>query len=164
MSIFDFLDWGEGQEKASANTDRSIRYRRHSYTFLSRIDDSKLKEFSDIIVLTENATLFFNIFNKLGGVLNKVADYLYSKKDTLNNLNISDLEKIKESCEKILSIIKSVSETSKQLLLDYQNNKNLIKEDVDKLKSHINTLHNQMLEKIIEAEKLQNIILSINNL
>ncbi|WLN25621.1 MULTISPECIES: virulence associated lipoprotein [Borreliella] len=55
----------------------------------------------------------------MGGVLDVVTDRLYPKKSNLDKLNTSDLEKIKESFEKILSIIKSVSETSKQILLDY---------------------------------------------
>ncbi|WP_363324827.1 CRASP family complement regulator-acquiring lipoprotein [Borreliella tanukii] len=70
---------------------------------------------------------------------------------------------MKESFEKILSTIKSVSETSKQLLLDYQNDKNFIKTDVNKLKFHVNTLRNQILEKTMEMEKLAEIITSIKD-
>ncbi len=50
---------------------------------------------------------------------------------------------------------------SKQLLLDYQNDTNLIKTDVDKLKSHVSTLYNQFKEKTEESEKLQKVISSI---
>uniref|UniRef100_UPI001F1AAD50 virulence associated lipoprotein n=1 Tax=Borreliella garinii TaxID=29519 RepID=UPI001F1AAD50 len=59
------------------------------------------------------------------------------------------------------SIIKIVSEESKQLLLDYQIDKNSIKTDVTKLKSHLNALNSQKREKVTEAENLKNVILSI---
>ncbi|EEF82009.1 CRASP family complement regulator-acquiring lipoprotein [Borreliella valaisiana] len=139
-------------------------YRRHTYTLLSLIDDNELKEFSNIIRITNKTNSVLSSFSDLGGVLDVVTDRLYPKKSNLDKLNTSDLEKIKESFEKILSIIKSVSETSKQILLDYQNNKNLIKTDVEKLKSYLDILCNQMRKKAMEAEKLQKIILSIKNL
>ncbi|WP_301409869.1 virulence associated lipoprotein [Borreliella tanukii] len=160
---FDKLDWGEGEEKISSNTDRSKRFRRHTYTLLSLIDDNELKEFSNIIILIKKTQPIFSIFSNLGGVLDIVTDKLYPKKDNLNKLDTSDLEKIKESFEKILSTINFVSETSKQILLDYQNDKNNTKTDVNKLKSHVDTLYNQMKEKTEEAEKLQDVILSIIN-
>ncbi|WKC77456.1 virulence associated lipoprotein [Borreliella valaisiana] len=164
MLAFDDLGWGKGTESISDNTQRSIRYRRHTYTLLSLIDDNELKEFSNIIMITNKTNSLLSNFSNLGGVLDVVTDRLYPKKSNLDKLNTSDLEKIKESFEKILSIIKSVSETSKQILLDYQNNKNLIKTDVEKLKSYLDILCNQMRKKAMEAEKLQKIILSIKNL
>ncbi|WP_234926619.1 virulence associated lipoprotein, partial [Borreliella garinii] len=64
--------------------------------------------------------------------------------------------------EKVLSIIKIVSEESKQLLLDYQSDKNSIKTDVSKLKSYLKILNSRTREKVTEAENLQNVILSIH--
>ncbi|WKC80203.1 hypothetical protein [Borreliella tanukii] len=58
MLIFKQINWGKNTEYMDSNTDRSIRYRRHSYTFLDLIDDNELKEFSDIIMLTQNPILF----------------------------------------------------------------------------------------------------------
>ncbi|WP_338024408.1 CRASP family complement regulator-acquiring lipoprotein [Borreliella mayonii] len=56
---------------------------------------------------------------------------LYPKKDNLDKLDISDLKTLKNSVDKILSIIKSVSGMSKQLILDYKNNKDLIQTDIN---------------------------------
>ncbi len=47
---------------------------------------------------------------------------------------------------------------SKQLLLDYKNDTNLIKTDINKLESYVYTIYRQFKEKIQEAEKLQKII------
>ncbi|WP_234930143.1 virulence associated lipoprotein, partial [Borreliella garinii] len=91
-----------------------------------------------------------------------VTDHLYPKKDTLDKLDTSNLEKLKQSLEKVLSIIKIVSEKSKQLLLDYQSDKNSIKTDVSKLKSYLKILNSRTREKVTEAENLQNVILSIH--
>ncbi|WP_234930287.1 virulence associated lipoprotein, partial [Borreliella garinii] len=81
--------------------------------------------------------------------------------DALDELDISDLEKLKQSLEKVLSIIKIISEESKQLLLDYQSDKNSIKTDVTKLTSQVDILNNQMEKKVTEAENLQDAILLI---
>ncbi|WNY66327.1 CRASP family complement regulator-acquiring lipoprotein (plasmid) [Borreliella andersonii] len=48
--------------------------------------------------------------------------------------------------EKFLSIKTTVSEMMHQLLLDYQNNINSIKTDENKLKSHVNTLSDQIIK------------------
>ncbi len=45
---FTQLSWGPGKEKVSDNTERSIKFRRHTYTLLSAIDIKELKEFADI--------------------------------------------------------------------------------------------------------------------
>ncbi|WP_234932143.1 virulence associated lipoprotein, partial [Borreliella garinii] len=50
----------------------------------------------------------------------------------------------------------------KQLLLDYQSDKNSIKTDVSKLKSYLKILNSRTREKVTEAENLQNVILSIH--
>ncbi|MBB6043535.1 virulence associated lipoprotein (plasmid) [Borreliella yangtzensis] len=157
MLVFEKIGWGAGTELMNVNTDRSIRFRRHTYTLLDTIDDNELKEFSDIILLTGDGILILNIYGSLGGTLDIVSDYFYPKRDALNKLDISNLEKIKESFEKILSTIKDVSETSKQLLLDYRNDKNLIKTDAIKREIYVDSLRNRMLEKAMEMEKLRDI-------
>ncbi|AJY73025.1 CRASP family complement regulator-acquiring lipoprotein [Borreliella afzelii] len=60
---------------------------------------------------------------------------LYPKKDILDKLEISDLQKFKNLLEKLLSTKADISKTLKQLLLDYQNNENSIKTDINGLKS-----------------------------
>ncbi|WP_418453677.1 CRASP family complement regulator-acquiring lipoprotein, partial [Borreliella bissettiae] len=60
--------------------------------------------------------------------------------DILDKLDISTLEKLREAFKKILSTMKITSETLNQLLLDYQNDKNLMKTDVTKLESYASTL------------------------
>ncbi len=157
---FDTRTWGKGQEDASANTERSIRFRRHTYTVLSTIDTKDLKELGNIIKLSGSGNLF-NLFSDLGIVFDIVTVHLYSKKDILDKLDISVLEKLKEVFEKILSTMKNISEILNQLLLDYQDDKNLIRTDAAKLKSYANTLVNQIQEKTEEAEGLQKVIKSI---
>ncbi|WP_215537611.1 virulence associated lipoprotein [Borreliella bavariensis] len=159
---FKKMHWKSGDPEAlSGNSEKAKRYRRHTYTILSAIDTKDLKEFSNIIILADLTADTFNIFGSFGYVLDIVTDHLYPKKDTLDKLDTSDLEKLKQSLEKVLSIIKIVSKESKQLLLDYQSDKNSIKTDVAKLKSHLNTLNSQRIEKVTEAESLQNVILSM---
>lgn len=51
-----------------------------------------------------------------------------------------------------------------KFLLDYKNNANSIQTDANALKSHANTLFNQLTKKIEESEKLKNDIYSIENL
>ncbi|ABH02272.1 MULTISPECIES: virulence associated lipoprotein [Borreliella] len=157
---FDKFSWGKNTEKVSSNTARSIKYRRHTYTILSSIDTKEFKEFANIIKLSTKDNIY-NLFSGFGQALDIVTDYLYSKKETLDKLDASDLEKLKNSFEKLLSTIKIVSEMSKQLLLDYKNDENLIKTDINMLKSHVNTLHNQFKEQTTEVETLQQVILSI---
>ncbi|ABH02238.1 putative lipoprotein, Borrelia protein family PFam60 (plasmid) [Borreliella afzelii PKo] len=116
---FTKLGWGPGKEKVSDNTERSIKFRRHTYTLLSAIDIKELKEFADIMKLSIKKDVIYNLFSSLGVDLDIVTNRLYPKKDTLDKLDTSDLQKLKNSLEKILSIIKNISEMSKQLLLDY---------------------------------------------
>uniref|UniRef100_UPI003B21F6B9 virulence associated lipoprotein n=1 Tax=Borreliella californiensis TaxID=373543 RepID=UPI003B21F6B9 len=163
VQAFKALDWGEGTEKASENTERSIRFRRHTYTILSALDTHELKEFSDIIMNQRPICEIFNTFSILGEILDIVIDHLHPKKDKLNKLDISDLKTLKNSFDKILSIIESVSGMSKQLILDYRNNKNLIKTDINKLKSHINKLDNESQQQAREAKDLQKFIVSKYN-
>ncbi|WP_424632676.1 virulence associated lipoprotein [Borreliella lusitaniae] len=158
---FNKFDWpGEGSETTSANTNRSIKFRRHTYTVLSTIDTTELKELSHILLT--NRLNIFRSFSTLGHVLDTVTDHLYPKKDTLDKLDTSDLEKLKNNLEKILSTINFVSETLRKLILDYKNNENLIKTDKTKLQSYSNTIYNQIREKTAEAQKLQDEIKSID--
>ncbi|WP_418885147.1 CRASP family complement regulator-acquiring lipoprotein [Borreliella carolinensis] len=60
-----------------------------------------------------------------------------------------------------MSTIKIISEMMNQLLLDYQDDKNLIKTDITKLKSRVSILFSQIQEKTEEAEWLQKLIESI---
>ncbi|WP_210380939.1 virulence associated lipoprotein, partial [Borreliella garinii] len=116
---FKEMYWKSGDPEAiSGNSEKAKMYRRHTYTILSAIDTKDLKEFSNIIILADLKEDTFNIFGSLGYVLDIVTDHLYPKVDTLDKLSTLDLEKLKQSLEKVLSIIKIVSEESKQLLLD----------------------------------------------
>ncbi|MBB5141687.1 hypothetical protein HNP63_001108 [Borreliella afzelii] len=90
--------------------------------------------------------------------------FLYPKKDALDKLEISNLEKLKNSFEKLLSIKSIVSDMLNQLLLDYRDDKNFIKTDTTKLESHTTTLQNQILEKNKEETELVEDILSIKDL
>uniref|UniRef100_UPI003B21CFE3 virulence associated lipoprotein n=1 Tax=Borreliella californiensis TaxID=373543 RepID=UPI003B21CFE3 len=135
VQAFKKINWGKGTEDIFENSERSVRFRRHTYTLLSTLDIDELKEFSDIMQKGIVLKIFLT-FSILGGILDIVNDHLYPKKDSLNKLGISDLKTLKNSFDKILSIIESVSGMSKQLILDYRNNKNLIKIDINELKSH----------------------------
>ncbi|WP_418909360.1 virulence associated lipoprotein (plasmid) [Borreliella sinica] len=159
ISGFKDLVWTSSESVAS-NTERSIRYRRRIYTLLSLIDDDKLKEFAYILDVSKASVKYYAIFSDIGHIFDNVTDHLYPKKDALDKLDISDLEKLKQSFDTILSTIKFVSETSRQILLDYQADKNLIKKDVTKLVSYLDTFYDQMKEKAVEAENLQQDILS----
>ncbi|AJY73006.1 borrelia burgdorferi virulent strain associated lipofamily protein (plasmid) [Borreliella afzelii K78] len=90
--------------------------------------------------------------------------FLYPKKDALDKLEISNLEKLKNSFEKLLFMKSIVSDMLNQLLLDYQDDKNFIKTDTTKLESHTTTLQNQILEKNKEETELGGDILSIKDL
>ncbi|AZA28347.1 virulence associated lipoprotein [Borreliella garinii] len=156
------MKWRSGSPgRLSDNSEKARKYRRNVYIILSNIDTKDLKEFSNILQLASRIPSIFNHLYAFGDIFDIVTDQLYPKKDTLDELDISDLEKLKQLLEKVLSIIKIASEESKQLLLDYQSDKNSIKTDVIKLTSHIDTLSNQMEEKVAEAENLKEDILSI---
>ncbi|WP_029346989.1 virulence associated lipoprotein [Borreliella garinii] len=161
---FKELGWGEGPgEKISDNTERSIRYRTRTYGALNDIDTDKLKEFTRIIMLSKQTQDLFNTLSAFGGNIDDVIVYLYPKKDNLDKLEISDLEKLKDLFKKLLSTKEIVSKISKQLLLDYQDDTNSIKTDTTKLELHGKEIVKQIVEQKQEAEKLRNDILLINN-
>lgn len=125
---------------------------------------NKLKELSEIILLSDQTGALFNIFKELGNTIDDVIVGLYSKKDTLNKLEILDLENLKNSFEKLLSTKTIVSEMLSQLLLDYLNDKNLIKRDNTNLKFHVHILLKQIVKKSEETEKPKSEIISICDL
>ncbi|WP_418885131.1 virulence associated lipoprotein [Borreliella carolinensis] len=151
-------------EKIADNSEKSKRYRKYIYATLNAIDTNKLKELSEIIILSEQTQSLFSIFNGFGNAIDDVIVYLYSKKTTIDKLEPLDLEKLKNSFEKLLSTKTIVSEMLNQLLLDYQNNKNLIKTNSTKLKSHVIELYKQLIKKREESEKLKSEIFLIHNL
>ncbi len=106
----------------------------------------------------------FNNLDSLGGAFEDIVDFLYPKKDNLEKLEIPALKKLKDSLENFLEIKKITSEMLYKFLLDYKNNANSIQTDANALKSHANTLFNQLTKKIEESEKLKNDIYSIENL
>lgn len=151
-------------EDIADNTERSKKYRKYVYCTLNTIDTNKLKELSEIILLSAQTGAPFNIFKELGNTINDVIVGLYSKKDTLNKLEILDLENLKNSFEKLLSTKTIVSEMLSQLLLDYQNDKNLIKRNNTNIKFHVHTLLKQIVKKSEETEKPKSEIISICDL
>ncbi|ACN52793.1 virulence associated lipoprotein [Borreliella valaisiana] len=165
IAAFKELGWSSpGGEKIADNSERSKRYRKRIYATLNDIDISELKTLSEIIMLSGQTQGLFNTLSTFGETLDDVIVHLYPKKDTLDKLKISDLEKLKNSFKELLSIKAIISETLNKLLLDYQNDENSIKTDNTKLESHVTTLYNQILEKNKETKKLKSDIFSIHNL
>ncbi|WP_418905146.1 virulence associated lipoprotein (plasmid) [Borreliella finlandensis] len=159
MTSFRGLNWGPGTERMSDNTERSIRYRRHTYTVLSPLDPHELKEFANIIQdINKLASVvsIFNSFSAIGGALDIASDHLYFKKDNLDKLDMADLEMLKNSFEQILYIKGSVAGKVKKLFLDYKN----LKTDINKLKSYSNELVNEIKQQALEAENLEELIVS----
>ncbi|WP_418905150.1 complement regulator-acquiring protein (plasmid) [Borreliella finlandensis] len=159
VQAFKGLNWGPGTEDVSANTERSIRFRRHTYTILSTLSLHELKEFSNIVI-NENKLVpvvdMFNFFSSIGGALDTTTDSLYPKKDNLDKLDLSDLEKLKNSFEEILSAKERVASGAMQLVRDYKN----LKTDINKLKSYLNDLYNESEEQATKAENLEEFIVS----
>ncbi|WKC84886.1 virulence associated lipoprotein [Borreliella lusitaniae] len=148
MWIFKELSWmGEKNERTHQNTERSKKFRKEVYSALYTIDTNQLETVSDIIMEAKEIGLIFNALSIIEIKIDKTIVELTSKKDSLNKLNISDIEKLTNSFEKILSTKKEISDTFKQLLLDYKNDTNNIKTNTTELKSHVINIHNQILEK-----------------
>ncbi|AJY73031.1 virulence associated lipoprotein [Borreliella afzelii] len=161
---FKRLRWHEEpRETVSDNSERSKAYRKLTYGILNDMDTSELKKFSEIIILANEVEGIFNTSSALGGNIDYVIIHLYPKKDNLDKLGISDLENLKDLFEKLLSTKAIVSKMLKQLLLDYQDNKNSIQTDTTKLKLHVEEIIKQIEENQEEAEKLKSDILSIKN-
>ncbi|MCD2349913.1 virulence associated lipoprotein, partial [Borreliella americana] len=144
ISIFKIIGWlSSPGERISDNTERSKTYRRRVYGFLNAIDTNEFKKFSEIIRLSALTESILNSSNTLGGFYDRAISRLYSKKVALDKLDISDLKKLKNSLEKLFPTKLTVANMFKQLLSDYQNDKNLIKTDATKLSSHVEEIHNQ---------------------
>ncbi|WP_337924899.1 virulence associated lipoprotein [Borreliella americana] len=161
--VFKDLNWKEPpKEKVFNNySERSKKYRRRIYSFLSAINTNEFKTFSEIVKLSSQKTNLLNTLYIFGSFFDDTIVSLYSKKDTLDKLNISDLEKLKNSFEELLSTKTIIEKMFKHLLLDYQNDTNHIKTNLTKPESHVNTLFNQIIEIKEKAQKLKNIISSI---
>ncbi|MGF7101848.1 virulence associated lipoprotein [Borreliella kurtenbachii] len=167
IEAFKTLGWSSSPgEKVAADTERAKRYRKNTYSILNTINDNQLKEFSEIVMLSGQIQGIFNTIEAIEYTLSSlIVPSLYSKKGNLEKLEISNLEKLKDSFEKVLSIKTTISKMMHQLLLDYQNDTNHIKTDNNKLKSHADTLYNQISEKKKKVEKLKDdIFLIINNI
>ncbi|AZA27451.1 MULTISPECIES: virulence associated lipoprotein [Borreliella] len=165
IEAFKELFWSDAvHESIANNTEKSKNYRKETYCALNDIDITKLKELSAIIILSKRSVGLFNVIREFGRIIDIVILFLYPKKDALDKLEISNLEKLKNSFEKLLSMKSIVSDMLNQLLLDYQDDKDSIKTDVTKLESHVTTLQNQILEKNKEGTELGEGILSIKNL
>ncbi|PRR62882.1 complement regulator-acquiring protein [Borreliella burgdorferi] len=159
VQAFKGSNWGPGTEDVSANTERSIRFRRHTYTILSTLSLHELKEFSNIVT-NENKLVpvvdMFNFFSSIGTALDITTDSLYPKKDNLDKPDLSDLETLKNSFEAILSAKEKVASGVMQLVRDYKN----LKTDINKLKSYLNDLYNESEEQATKAENLEEFIVS----
>ncbi|WKC84884.1 virulence associated lipoprotein [Borreliella lusitaniae] len=162
---FKELGWADEKgEKVAEDSERSNRYRKNVYSALYTIDTNQLKTVSEIIMSAEKEQDLFNTISLHQGKINDTIVDLYSKKDTLNKLEISDIEKLKNLFEKILFIKKDVSDSFNQLLLDYKNDKNnIIQTNSDELKSYLTKLHKKLIEKETETDKLKEEISSLMN-
>ncbi|WP_210371960.1 virulence associated lipoprotein, partial [Borreliella garinii] len=162
LAVFGSMYWSESPRELISDTssERSIRYRRHVYSvLLNAIETNELKKFSEIRILSIKVLEIFSLLNLFGSTLDDVVVHLYSQKDTLDKLDTSNLKRLKNLFEKLLSIKTIVSKMSKYLLLDYQNNENSIKTDNTKLGSYVVALSNQIQEKYNEAERLKSEII-----
>uniref|UniRef100_UPI003AF66EBD virulence associated lipoprotein n=2 Tax=Borreliella afzelii TaxID=29518 RepID=UPI003AF66EBD len=148
-------------ESVTADTKRSKDYRKQTYATLNNININELKTFSEIVVLAKQTHILINIVRSFGAALDDVIVCLYPKKDILDKLEISDLQKLKNLLEKLLSTKADVSKMLNQLLLDYQNDTNSIQTDTAKLEPRVTTFSKQMLEKQKEAENIRNEIFTI---
>nr|WP_235633208.1 virulence associated lipoprotein [Borreliella mayonii] len=92
--------------------------------------------------------------------LEQTINHLCSKKDALDKTNTSDLEKIKNSLKQLPSIRKFFSKNIKQILLDYQKNKNSIQTEDSKLEEYLGMTLNQFNKKNKGVRNLKNTILS----
>nr|6FXE_A Chain A, Putative surface protein [Borreliella burgdorferi B31]6FXE_B Chain B, Putative surface protein [Borreliella burgdorferi B31]6FZE_A Chain A, Putative surface protein [Borreliella burgdorferi B31]6FZE_B Chain B, Putative surface protein [Borreliella burgdorferi B31] len=164
ISIFKEIYWVASYETVADNTDRSKNYRKFTYATLNPINTNKLANLSKILIQSKQKTLLFGTFCNLGRTFDTAINHLYPKKDALDKLEISNLEKLKNSFEKLLSMKSIVSDMLNQLLLDYQDDKDSIKTDIAKLESHLTELYKQIEKKSSQATKLKNNILSISNL
>ncbi|WP_417903348.1 complement regulator-acquiring protein [Borreliella andersonii] len=148
-------------KQVSENEPEPKKIRENIYFTLSAIDDNKLKDLSKIIREAEQTQGLFNIFLRFGRNFKELLNHVYSKKDTLKELEISDLEKLKNSFEKLLSLKATFTEMLNQLLLDYENDKDHIQTDTNKLKPYVTEFFHQLRKKESELHAPKNQIFSI---
>ncbi|ACL34798.1 virulence associated lipoprotein [Borreliella garinii] len=162
---FKELFWEGTQDKAADNIEKAKIYRQRTYSVLNDFDTNEFKKFSKITMLSKQQQGLFNSFNSFGATIEDTFVFLLNpnKKDNLEKLEISDLENLKNSIEKFLSIKTMISTILTQFLLDYESNKNFIKTDTSKLDFYLATISNQIEEQNAEAIKLKNDIFSIEN-
>ncbi len=162
---FKELFWEGTQDKAADNIEKAKIYRQRTYSVLNDFDTNEFKKFSKITMLSKQQQGLFNSFNSFGATIEDTFVFLLNpnKKDNLEKLEISDLENLKNSIEKFLSIKTMISTILTQFLLDYESNKNSIKTDNSKLDFYLATISNQIEEQNAEAIKLKNDIFSIKN-
>ncbi|WP_424632664.1 CRASP family complement regulator-acquiring lipoprotein [Borreliella lusitaniae] len=161
---FKELSWGgEKSENIAEKSERSNRYRKNVYSALYTIDTNQFKTVSEIIIKAGKEQGTLNTLSLHESKIDDTIVELSSKKDSLNKLNISDIEKLTNSFKKILSIKKEVSDKVNQLLLDYKNDKNKIKTNTTELESYLTTLQKQLQEKETETDKLKEEISSLMN-
>ncbi|WP_031506433.1 virulence associated lipoprotein [Borreliella garinii] len=162
---FKELFWEGTQDKAADNIEKAKIYRQRTYSVLNDFDTNEFKKFSKITMLSKQQQSLFNSFNSFGATIEDTFVFLLNrnKKDNLEKLEISDLENLKNSIEKFLSIKTMISTILTQFLLDYESNKNFIKTDTSKLDFYLATISNQIEEQNAEAIKLKNDIFSIEN-
>ncbi|WP_418885339.1 virulence associated lipoprotein [Borreliella carolinensis] len=164
ISIFKEIYWIASYETVADNTERSKKYRKFTYATLNPINTNELANLSKILIQSKQKALLFGTFCNLGSTFDTAINYLYPKKDTLDALAVSDLKKLKNSFEKLLSIKTDISKMLEQLLLDYKDYINSTETDIAKLESHLTELFKQIEKKSSQATKLKNNILSISNL
>ncbi|MGF7102056.1 virulence associated lipoprotein [Borreliella kurtenbachii] len=164
ISIFKEIYWVASYETVADNTERSKNYRKFTYATLNPINTNKLEDLSKILIRSKQKTLLFGTFYNLGSAFDTVINHLYPKKDTIDELAVSDLKKLKNSFEKLLSIKTDISKMLEQLLLDYKDYINSTETDIAKLESHLTELYKQIAKKSSQATKLKNNILSISGL
>ncbi len=165
ISIFKEIYWIASYETVADNTERSKNYRKFTYATLNSINTNKLANLSKILIRSKQKTLLFGTFCNFGSTFDTVINHLLClKKETLDTLAVSDLKKLKNSFEKLLSIKTDISKMLEQLLLDYKDYINSTKTDIAKLESHLTELYKQIAKKSFQTTELKNNILSISNL
>uniref|UniRef100_UPI00124459F7 CRASP family complement regulator-acquiring lipoprotein n=1 Tax=Borreliella turdi TaxID=57863 RepID=UPI00124459F7 len=161
ITLFKSLHWGRfDQEWISSDSRRSRNFRKHVYAALIDMDSNDWGVFTEILLISGNGVILNNL-NGYGGSLDPSIVHLYSKKDTLDKLDISDLEKLKNYFEELWSIKKDLSKIFIQILLAYKDNNNLIKTDNSKLRSYATPLFEQVKAKTRRTEVLVGKITSI---
>ncbi|WP_421136287.1 CRASP family complement regulator-acquiring lipoprotein (plasmid) [Borreliella yangtzensis] len=156
----------EGQKTVDSQVDGEIlTIDKRAFDFISTfLAENEIDEFITIFNKPKQKSIAAKVLNTIAILeleVEKTINHLFLKKDTLDKAKTLDLKKIKNSLEQLFSIRDFFSKTVKQILLDYQKNKNSIKTDDSQLNSYFDTLLNQLNEKNKEVNNLKTTILSI---